>query len=552
MQRELSERAYAAWALFCALGYCALQIAYLHHLPLVTDELDGAYDVYRLKSQVPYLDFSPYKTVLGYYLQLPALLLGSDVWSGIFWVKYELVVLNTALTLLAAWQARPLFSRLALALALPCWLLMSNWLERSSDLRVDTLTAWPGLFSLLCLLKGRPALAGLLAALSFLISQKGIYFIVASGPLLLLGARSPEGRRAIVRFGVACLGPIALYFGAFSAIASAAKTTKVMFLSHNAIAFGEIYPNIRKFWRMSLLQNVGLYSLSVLGMIALAAKSKGDLQYRRLFAYCATLAALLIWHKQPWPYFFVLLAPSAFLVCASAFEIIGRAETTRPLRIAGLVVLAVPLLLALAQPIPRARLILRESQAYQRHMITLTAALVAGGEPYLAAMDLLYDRTQSPRALRRLSIGTRRNLEHAPREAIDAILSELRDKPPRVLVRNERFNGMPQRVRRYLQSNYVRFWGNLELYAPRIPRGRSLELVLDGRYRVDLQSKAGTLQLDGRTLQDGEIVELSRGRHKLEPSARGRLLWQPPPEVTALLDPRFKKPGELIGNAYNR
>jgi hypothetical protein len=566
VQKDVSDRAYAAWALVCALGYLALQIVYMRHLPLVNDEFDGAYDVFRLRSEIPYVDFAPYKTVLGYYIQLPPLLLGSDAWSGMFNVKHSLAVLNTVLTLLAAWLARPLFSRLALALALPCWLFMSNWLERSSDLRVDTLTAWPGFFALVFLLRGRAVIAGLLCALSFLISQKGIYFIAGSGVALLAGLAVKQDKRGALadclRFAIACAAPIALYFALFSLLASASKTTRVMFMSHNAIAFTEIYPNIRKFWRQTLTQNPGLYALAALGLVALLMRTvRGFLQrdasqaharWTQLFAYCAVLTASFIWHKQPWPYFFVLLGPTAFVLCASAFDIIGRAATSRLGLAACWAVLAVPLVLSLAYPVLRVPVIVRESQAYQRHMLELACALVGEADKYLAGFDVLYDRTQSPRALRRLSIGLRRSLDHAPDEKIDAILEELRTHPPKVLVRNERFNGMPKRVKRYLQENYAPFWGNIELYAPRFSRRPSIELAFDGTYRVEIEGSGKQIKVDGRELVEGELIELARGTHALEAAPRGRLLWQPPAAIKKRLDARFQKRGELIGNAYNR
>ena len=59
------------------LAYFAIELAYVTRLPLGMDELHGAGAVYKLKSAVPYVDFVPYKNVLGYYVQLPFLLLGS-------------------------------------------------------------------------------------------------------------------------------------------------------------------------------------------------------------------------------------------------------------------------------------------------------------------------------------------------------------------------------------------------------------------------------------------------------------------------------------------
>jgi hypothetical protein len=60
------------------------------------------------------------------------------------------------------------------------------------------------------------------------------------------------------------------------------------------------------------------------------------------------------------------------------------------------------------------------------------------------------------------------------------------------------------------------------------------------------------VQLDGRSLHNGDTVELSSGAHTLQQTARGRLYWQPPKAITAMLDPRFKKRGELIGVGHNR
>src|SRR5689334_1840339 len=60
-----------------------LELLYINHLPLVMDEMQGASAVYQLRSGIPYVDFVPYKNVLGYYLQLPAMLLFKGLWQRI-------------------------------------------------------------------------------------------------------------------------------------------------------------------------------------------------------------------------------------------------------------------------------------------------------------------------------------------------------------------------------------------------------------------------------------------------------------------------------------
>ena len=59
---------------------------------------------------------------------------------------------------------------------------MSTFLERAAELRVDMLTSLAGLVSFVLLLSRRYALAGLACGLSFLISQKGVYFFAAGAP----------------------------------------------------------------------------------------------------------------------------------------------------------------------------------------------------------------------------------------------------------------------------------------------------------------------------------------------------------------------------------
>ncbi|MCU1245491.1 MAG: hypothetical protein JWN02_1401, partial [Acidobacteria bacterium] len=73
--------------------YAAIEALYIPRMRLVMDELEGAYNVARYASQLPYRDFDPYKTVLGYYVQLPVLMTAGDVWSAMLAVKFEMAAL---------------------------------------------------------------------------------------------------------------------------------------------------------------------------------------------------------------------------------------------------------------------------------------------------------------------------------------------------------------------------------------------------------------------------------------------------------------------------
>ncbi len=553
-------------------AFFALQLLYIHSLPLVMDEFDGAYDVYLLRDAVPYADFTPYKTVLGYYLQLPVLLAAPDVWSGLIAAKVFLAVVSAASMALAAVLAARSFRPAAVAFALPLWVFMSNWLERASELRVDTLTGLAGLFGLLALLAGRPATAGGLVALSFLISQKGIYYLAASLAALACATAVSTERRATLRgaarfcaaYGALVL-PYLLLFGVLSTWDKIASTT---FLSHRAIIFTDLYPNIRKFWTQSLVRNPLFYALSVLALLALArrlvAARKGDLprgevqRDAQLFGYGVALAACGIWHKQPWPYFFVLLVPTGFVLQSALFEQLWRTVDrlgTRSPRLRQVLVaalIAVVIGFGVAHPALRiAEITNRHDQSRQEHTVKLASALLAPGEHYLAGLDLLYDREQSSSMLRRVSRARRNELSHADSATIDAILTDLQERPPKLLVYNERFRAFPKRVREFLRDHYADYWGNIRLYSPRFGRGKTqIDLAFAGVYELHTKDRA-SVRVNGRKVKNGESFALPRGPVPIKASHDGRLLLRPP-DTDTVLDPRFAKARRLFRRAYSR
>ena len=172
LARIVEEYFTPALALLCFV-YLGIEFVYIARLPFVMDEFQGASEVYRLMSEIPYVDFKPYKTVLGYYLQLPPMLLSDDPWRQMMLVKQAMALATAGSIFLAARMLLRHFSSLSVFLATLMLVLMSTFLERSASLRVDMLTSLFGLFGLICLLDRRVLAAGVLAGLSFLVSQKG-------------------------------------------------------------------------------------------------------------------------------------------------------------------------------------------------------------------------------------------------------------------------------------------------------------------------------------------------------------------------------------------
>src|SRR5688572_22027074 len=92
VERFLTER-FRSVVVIVATLYAVLTTTYVATLPLVMDEFQGAFAVQQVAAYVPYRDFQPYKTVLGYYLELIPFSLADDVWSRLMVVKWALVAI---------------------------------------------------------------------------------------------------------------------------------------------------------------------------------------------------------------------------------------------------------------------------------------------------------------------------------------------------------------------------------------------------------------------------------------------------------------------------
>ncbi|MCB0324193.1 MAG: hypothetical protein KDD69_11500, partial [Bdellovibrionales bacterium] len=384
-----------------------LQATLIEKLPVAMDEFDGAYDVYRLASELPYRDFKPYKTVLGYYVQLPALFAAISSWNGIMLVRLQMAVLNAVLLFAATLWLGKRFGKAPSVLALLLWISMSSWITRSAEVRVDTMTAWAGLLSLLLLLDRRYLLAGLAAGVSFLISQKAVYYFAATGlSLAALWLLTNERRRvgsAIVHFTGAGVALIAVYLGAWSLVATPDATNQATFLSHTDIALRPMYSIRREFWQQTVEQNVLFYVLSIVGSIlCLTGNRRKDLVDERHFIlglYGVLLWAFGLWHKQPWPYFFVILIPTFAVLNAAAFAQVWARFPRR----STVIILGGLVVCTLASSALRISRLLQFDTGYQRHMVDIADRLVGPDELYLAGVDMLYDRQHPTNKLRRIS-----------------------------------------------------------------------------------------------------------------------------------------------------
>lgn len=533
--------------LLIVLLFVGIQIFYAQRLPLVMDEFDGAYDTYRLRRDIPYRDFPPYKTVLGYYLQYPATLFASTVWGRILALKLEIIIVNAVMLTAAAFYCSRFLPRSGVALSLAMLSASTVMLERAGEIRVDMLTAWAGLWSFLFLLQRRFALAGLLCALSFGISQKAALYVLASNMTLLLAVLLDRDRRSAFRgllsFNLSAGAALIAYLGFWSAIGDPATVLRATFQWASSTALNVAYGIQWRFWSQVLVRNFFFIALAVAAIVALLTR-RADSVLRATATYSLVLLLLCAIYTQPWPYFFVILFPTLFVLNAAFLGSIERAAYSR-------VLMAICVILGVVYPLHRVFVYPQRSSDYQRYNVTLASALLDVDETYFAGNDIVHDREQTLGPLSsRFDAIVLRVLAGQDSSRHRQMIRELQRKPPKLVIGTYRIYGLPPLLRDWMQSNYVRLSGSIYLYAPLLPAGSgTLRLPFAGRYRAEVQS-GKPVTIDGRHVPHGTFIELTAGPHVISsPSAlRLRLL---PAGIEARLDRDYAEERHFYQQVYD-
>lgn len=543
MIAALERRFTAITAALCLL-YLALQFVYVVTLPLVMDEFQGAYSANLLAGALPYRDVTPYKTVLGYYLQLLPMQLSEDTWSRLIVTKLFIATLTAGGVFVVARLLAQQFRRSAVCLATLLLFCVSTFLERSAELRVDMMTSLAGLLSLALLLNRRFVAAGVLAGTSFLISQKGVYFLVAGG--LACGAHWLffERTRTLFRrgahFALAAIAPIALYIAVWASVSSLSTVVQGVFFAHTDIAFDALY-NIRGYWFQTWGRNPYFYGVAVLALgILYTRQTTGQGGYRDsiLLTYGAAMLALGLWHKQPWPYFFVLVIPTCYVLVVSFMD----AQLEREGRLSP-TFLGVFFVLGVAAPLGRVGVVMARDSGFQQSTVALAEAILEPGDTYLAGTEMLHGHEQA--AAEQLGWLDRRHLKRVQFLDHARLISTLRSSRLKVVIMNRRLAELPPPIRRYLKENYRWLFGAIYTYSPTFEAPR-FELDLAGIYQIHA---SGPLDLDGQRVVPGQLVQLPAGSHTT--SITPLQLALVPNVAVGELDPRHMKPQELFDRPYD-
>lgn len=303
--------------------YFLFEYYFIKYSALSTDEFVFAKHILDYTQSLPYRDFPPYKTILGYYLLSIPFFFSHDLFTPLFWIKTEITFLNVLCLSAASYLAVTHFDKRACLLSVLAILANQLFLVYGSDLRVDMLTSWVCLFSALYVLRHQFKIGGMLLGIAFLISQKALWYVFAinAGMLLCWLSFLPHSRfnpRTLIQFNLAFIAPISIYFIIWASITNISDVFYNLFYEAYIQAGIDWYtPLYLTCWKAILSHGPLLFLLWPLTFIMLSNKNKAELENRIFIIGMASTALILfINYKQPFPYNFVFTIPAFFLLLA--------------------------------------------------------------------------------------------------------------------------------------------------------------------------------------------------------------------------------------------
>ena len=310
------------------LTYLGIELLYNHYTMLSVDEFWFAHRIYEYKSGLPYRDFAPYKTILGYYLLLPPMLSGHGIMQTLILTKNSFAILNMLILFVSSLWLTRFFTRKGILSSLAILILAETVVAYSTQLRVDLLGYWFGFFSLLLLLEKRYWLAGVLMGLAFITTQKTIWYLFACNCALamhwIIYQRKFKSIKPIVLFNMACASIILFYLGFWAMISD--WNTVINSVFHEASAMYRLawYDASRKlFWKTIILSNPFLFLFWPISLFSLFISYKNDKSYSsRLFVvtFAFVILLCLLPYKQVFPYYMQVTIPVFFILYAAVLS----------------------------------------------------------------------------------------------------------------------------------------------------------------------------------------------------------------------------------------
>ncbi|RUT96007.1 hypothetical protein EOD23_31385, partial [Mesorhizobium sp. USDA-HM6] len=435
-------------------------------------------------------------------------LIGWDATSILLAGRMQTALLTCATVAMVYACARALgedrIRALVIVLLLLCF---SNFMERVFRTIAEPLAVFFAVAALLVVLRARElegrqlVAAGVLSGLSFLATQKALYFNLALGLGLVADAalmrRYASGMARGAWLVLGWTVPIIAYCFIFGGADPIPIARNLVFGPIEIATRGDgDYGGLRRFVFQTLARNYVLYVFCFAGMtLSLMRIMKLDERRRIALIFSVVVTVLVFAHDQPWPYVFIMALP--FMSLWSLTLLDGIAARARYLRIAW-----IALATAMAISFVANLLYLRIDNAAQLELVAHAESLLAPNERYFDGVGMLPNRME-PTTLWLDKHYVLKTLRESGHSEAYSVLSKSR---PKVILWSYRMDYIYPVVAPLILNSYVRVAPNLWIAGCRLAPGerKVFDVPIAGSYT--LYSAEGA-PLQGQVEVDGKVLD---------------------------------------------
>jgi hypothetical protein len=533
------------------LLYFILEWLSIHQKALCNDDFWLTYHNIEYLKGIPYRDFPPYKSVLGYYAFLPGLLWSPHL-HGItpfIHMKLWITCLNImGLLSISVWM-RKFYPPKAILFTLLTIILSPMFLYSSTQIRVDFLAYLFASCSVLLIKEKRYFWSGICLGIGFCICQKTIWFLsamqLALGLQWVLQYRNKIYFKNILHFNIGFLLVLSAYIGFWSYQSHIDVVLKSLFIEPyilNGVSFYQKNTALKQFIFVNNHIWIILLCIALVYEIFFA-KPKAIFE----ITYTASLFLILLMCKQPFFYLFLALVPGLLALFPKTLT---NLENQDPLTLSWLNFspFLILFIINLSYIYPQI-----SATSYQDYNIQMAQDLLGPHDTYMAGNFILIDKKQSISGLKHLDgpevdyinhpdkqllpIMRLSSLYYAP-TSIQKIINDVQISPPKIYIDNKNFHDLSPKFQRFLQTQYQHFWGSIFVYAPAVAAGQQVVHIHHaGVYKIQSEH---AISLHGYTYAPNMTIHLKKQPYTSQAKSNYRLVLIPQ-HLKIPLKPEFKK-----------
>ncbi|NBX85308.1 MAG: hypothetical protein EBQ95_06865 [Gammaproteobacteria bacterium] len=551
--RRMKMTPYAWGLVFIFFIYFLIEWIYIHYNAMTMDDLWLTYHNLEYLHHLPYRDFSPYKTVLGYYLLLPPLMIYPDT-TGIasfIHIKLWLVCLNTlGLIALSLWMQK-FYTTRAICLTMGLMIFSHVFIFSSSEVRVDFLSFICATASVFLIYENRFFKSGLCIGLGFCICQKIIWFLLATQcAFTMLGfiqERNWVYFKKVLYFHIGFCMLLFAYICFWTSISNLRTVLQSIFIEPYLLNTTHYNLNFFQLRVVNFSNHFYWIMFIAFSIYYLWRYAKPTPIFE--ITYTIVICFFILTAKMPFNYLYMAFIPMLCILIPKTIMAMDEHQYLKFLnKDFGIMIAILLLFQALCFHFFITPTWVIVDGHFQAYMMQMANELLEPSDQYLAGNFLLPQKKQGVSGIRHLDssvilylhtqypdlypVMELKSLYYAP-TSTSKIVADIQKNPVKLYIDNPQFHHMIKILQPFLHQQYQHFWGSIFLYAPVVNAGKQdVEIKFTGLYRIQSSTP---IQLNGHGYAANTYIHLHKTHYQSNASSSYRLVLVPQSLKTPLI-----------------